>query len=114
MCTVCKSAKLIVVIVNKSIDWITLPLNEFLYTGALDKNTIWDAVVNAVNFTLDDNNPENIINIGLFSDSSTDYPSHEMSITSSSDVIIPLHYTKVIELPGRLEKILVTDAATER
>lgn len=111
---VCKSAKLIVVVVNKSIDWITLPLNEFLYTDALDKNTIWDAVVNAVNFALDDTNPENIINIGLFPDSSTDYPSHEMSITSSSDVIIPLHYTKVIELPGRLEKLLVSNATTER
>ena len=109
---VCKSAKLIVVVVDKSIDWITLPLNEFLYTDTLNKNTIWDAVVNAVNFALDNTNPENIINIGLFPDSSTDYPSHEMSITSSSDVIIPLHYTQVIELPGRLEKILVTDATT--
>lgn len=114
MCTVCKSAKLIVVVVNKSIDWVVLPLNEFLCTETLDKTTIWDAVANAVNFALGDNYPENIINIGLFPDSSTEYPSHEMSITSSSDVIIPLHYTKVIELPGRLEKLLVTNAATER
>jgi hypothetical protein len=72
------------------------------------------AVANAVNFALGDNYPENIINIGLFPDSDTDYPSHEMSITSSSDVIIPLHYTKVIELPGRLEKLLVSNATTER
>lgn len=114
MCTVCKSAKLIIVMANKSINWITLSLNEFLYTETLDKTTIWDAVANAVNFALGDNYPENIINIGLFPDSSTDYPSHEMSITSSSDVIIPLRYTKVIELPGRLEKLLVTNATTER
>lgn len=91
-------------------EWISLPLNEFLFTEQLNKDTLWDAVVNAVDFLLSYHEAPYIINIGLFPDNETDIPSHEMNVAAASDVVIPLHYTKVIELPGRLEKLLITDA----
>lgn len=90
--------------------WVSLPLNEFLFTEQLTEDTLWDAVVNAVDFLLLDHEAPYIINIGLFPNDNIEYPSHEMSVTSPSDVVIPLHYTKVLELPGRLEKLLITDA----
>lgn len=110
MFTVRKSAKLIAIIVEKSMKWVSLPLNEFLFTEQLTKDTLWDAVVNAVDFLLAYHEAPCIINIGLFPDNETDMPSYEMNVAAASDVVIPLHYTKVIELPGRLEKLLITNA----
>lgn len=110
MFTVCKSAKLVAIIVEKSMKWVPLPLDEFLFTEQLTKDTLWDAVVNAVDFLLSYHEAPYIINIGLFPDNETDMPSYEMSIASASDVVVPLRYTKVLELPGRLEKLLITNA----
>lgn len=110
MFTVCKSAKLVAIIVEKSMKWVSLPLNEFLFTEQLTEDTLWDAVVNAVDFLLLYHEAPYIINIGLFPDNNTDMPSYEMSVSAASDVVIPLHYTKIIDLPGRLEKLLITNA----
>lgn len=110
MFTVCKSAKLIAIVVERSMEWISLPLNEFLFAEKLTEDTLWEAVINAVDFLLAYHEAPSIINIGLFPDNETDMPSYEMNIAAASDIVIPLYYTKVLELPGRLEKLLITDA----
>lgn len=107
------SACMIVVSVDSSVHYDYFPLSEFLYDQSLDADTIWLAAEGAALFILNTIPIETIVNIGLFVDKRDIEPLYELQFVSPADNYDESK-THLISIPGRLEKLLVNNAPTQR
>lgn len=113
MSTGYSSALMIVVSVDLSVHYDYFPLSEFLYDQVLDADTLLLSVVEAAPFILNTRPIENIVNIGLFVDKNDIEPLYELQFVSPAENYDESK-TNLIPIPGRLEKLLVNNAPTQR